>query len=184
MVRLSTITTKTGDSGTTALGDGSRVSKSHPRIEALGAVDETNAALGVARTFSSGAMDADLAAIQNDLFDVGADLCIPSADAKTLRISETQVLRLEQTQSALNAELKPLDSFVLPGGSALAAQLHVARTLARRAERRVVALAAGEAVNPALLRYLNRLSDFLFVLARCANAQGHGDVLWVPGQNR
>lgn len=183
MVRLTRITTKTGDDGTTSLGDGTRVAKHSLRVNALGAVDEANAAIGLARTSASGAVDADLALIQNDLFDLGADLCLPDATA-ALRISQTQVQRLEATQDALNAELKPLESFVLPGGSVLAAQLHMARTIVRRAERAITELAAAEPLNPALLLYINRLSDFLFVLARHANAQGSGDVLWVPGQNR
>ena len=181
MVRLTRITTKTGDDGTTALGDGSRVAKHCPRIHALGEVDEANAAIGMIRCDVTGSVDDYLAAIQNDLFDVGADLCLPGA--RGLRVTPTHVTRLEQQQEQLNTTLKPLDSFILPAGSRAAAHLHLARTIVRRAERAVTALAAIESINPAVLHYINRLSDFLFVLARHENAKTGGDVLWVPGRN-
>ncbi len=190
MVTLSKIYTRTGDKGDTALGDGSRVRKYDPRVEAYGTVDETNAAVGLARLFATGAMDADLARIQNDLFDLGADLCRPespadaTADTPPLRINQAQVDRLEAEIDAMNANLSVLKSFILPGGSALAAHLHMVRTIARRAERLAVELASHEKVNPAALKYLNRLSDWCFVAARVANANGADDVLWVPGANR
>jgi cob(I)alamin adenosyltransferase len=187
MVTLSRIYTKTGDSGDTGLGDGSRISKAGARIGAMGAVDETNAAIGIARLDSEDEMDAMLARIQNDLFDLGADLCAPEDGRKAegrLRIVEAQVERLEREIDAMNANLAPLTSFVLPGGTALAAHLHLARTIARRAETAMVALAAEEKINDAALRYINRLSDHLFVMARAANNAGMGDVLWLPGENR
>ena len=187
MVTLSKIYTKTGDSGETGLGDGSRISKASQRITAIGAVDETNAAIGIARLDSEGDMDAMLARIQNDLFDLGADLCAPEDGRKAegrLRIAEAQVERLEREIDAMNESLSPLTSFVLPGGTALAAHLHMARTIARRAECAMVALAAEEKINDATLRYINRLSDHLFVMARAANNAGMGDVLWVPGASR
>ncbi|HZQ40853.1 MAG TPA: cob(I)yrinic acid a,c-diamide adenosyltransferase [Rhizomicrobium sp.] len=187
MVTLNRIYTKTGDSGQTGLGDGSRISKAAPRITAIGAVDETNAAIGVARLDSEDEMDAMLARIQNDLFDLGADLCAPEDGRKAegrLRIAESQVERLEREIDTMNAALSPLTSFVLPGGTAMAARLHLARTIARRAECAMVALAAEEKINEAALRYINRLSDHLFVMARAANNEGMGDVLWVPGENR
>ncbi len=189
MVVLNRIYTRTGDSGETALGDGSRVAKHAPRVAAYGTVDETNAAVGLARLHAEGRTDAALARIQNDLFDLGADLCRPpaegeeTADHPPLRISESQVSRLETEIDVMNEALQPLRSFVLPGGSPLAAHLHLCRTVARRAERLVVALAAGESVNPAAARYLNRLSDWFFVAARAANDGGSGDVLWQPGAN-
>jgi len=183
MVKLNRIYTKTGDNGTTGLGDGSRVDKDALRVEAFGAVDEANAAIGIARLSAKGKMDAMLAAIQNDLFDLGADLCVPPSKDKTrLRIAETQVARLEREIDAMNAKLKPLNSFVLPGGTALAAELHLARTIVRRAERAMVSLAKAEPVGATALRYINRLSDHLFVASRAAN-KGK-DVLWVPGKNR
>ena len=187
MVTLNRIYTKTGDSGQTGLGDGSRISKAAPRVTAIGAVDETNAAIGVARLDSEDEMDAMLARIQNDLFDLGADLCAPEDGRKAegrLRIAESQVERLEREIDTMNAALSPLTSFVLPGGTAMAARLHLARTIARRAECAMVALAAEEKINEAALRYINRLSDHLFVMARAANNEGMGDVLWVPGENR
>lgn len=184
MIKLNKIYTRTGDLGETGLTDRSRVSKSSPRIEAIGAVDETSSAIGVARLDAEGDTDAMLARIQNDLFDLGADLSMPGDGPDDLRIVAAQVERLEREIDAMNDGLSPLTSFVLPGGTGLAAHLHVARAIARRAERSIVALAAGETVNPALLRYINRLSDHLFVMARTANNQGMGDVLWVPGQNR
>ena len=187
MVRLNRIYTRGGDGGETSLGDGTRVKKQSPRVEAYGVVDEANAVLGLARLHAKGAAGAMLTRIQNDLFDLGADLCIPPGGPKdkgALRIEAAQVARLEREIDALNAKLKPLDSFVLPGGTALAAYLHLARTVTRRAERLVAALAADESVNPEALKYLNRLSDHLFVLARAANAKGKKDLLWKPGENR
>lgn len=188
MVQLTRIYTRGGDKGKTSLGDGSRVEKHHLRVEALGAVDEANAAIGLARLHLAGEPDAMLERIQNDLFDLGGDLCIPAregeAEGEALRIQESQVVRLEGEIDRLNGELTPLQSFVLPGGSAAAAWLHLARTLVRRAERTVTRLAAEEPVNPAVLRYLNRLSDHLFVLARWSNAKGTTDTLWKPGAHR
>jgi cob(I)alamin adenosyltransferase len=187
MVRLTKIYTKTGDSGETGMGDGSRISKASPRITAIGAVDETNAAIGMARLHAEGDPDAMLARSQNDLFDLGADLSVPEDGRKAegrLRIVDAQVERLEREIDAMNESLAPLTSFILPGGTALAAHLHLARTIARRAEIAMVALAEKEEINPAALRYINRLSDHLFVLARAANDGGMGDVLWVPGKNR
>jgi cob(I)alamin adenosyltransferase len=187
MVKLNKIYTKTGDGGETGLTDASRVGKSSPRIEAIGAVDETSSAIGVARLDAEGDADAMLARIQNDLFDLGADLSMPMGDRSSdgdLRIVPAQVERLEREIDAMNSGLSPLTSFVLPGGTGLAAHLHLARAISRRAERAIVALAAEEPLNPALLQYANRLSDHLFVMARLANDQGMGDVLWVPGKNR
>ena len=190
MVVLNKIYTRTGDSGETALGNGARVAKHSLRVIAYGTVDETNATIGLARLHASGESDAALARIQNDLFDLGADLCRPDmardgeAGHAPLRVSAAQVARLEAEIDAMNAALKPLRSFVLPGGSALAAHLHLSRTVARRAERHVVEMAVREDVNPAALTYLNRLSDWFFVAARVANDNGAGDVLWVPGANR
>jgi cob(I)alamin adenosyltransferase len=187
MVTLNRIYTKTGDSGSTALGDGSRVPKYALRIAAIGAVDETNSAVGIARLDAEDEMDAMLARIQNDLFDLGADLAAPEEGRKPqgrLRVSGSQVERLEREMDAMNEKLAPLTSFVLPGGTALAAHLHLARSIARRAERLIAELAAKEEVNPFSLQYANRLSDHLFVSARAANDGGMGDVLWVPGENR
>ena len=187
MVTLSRIYTKTGDLGETGLGDGSRISKASLRVTAIGTVDETNSAIGIARLDSEGDADAMLSRIQNDLFDLGADLCAPREGRKPedrLRISGAQVERLEREIDAMNEKLEPLTSFVLPGGTALAARLHLARAIARRAEAAMVALAAQEKINEAALRYANRLSDHLFVMARTANNSGMGDVLWVPGENR
>jgi cob(I)alamin adenosyltransferase len=187
MVRLTRIYTRGGDKGETSLGDGARVPKHAPRVEAYGTVDEANSVLGLARLHTSGETDAMLARIQNDLFDLGADLSTPPGgkhEDKIPRIVEAQVERLEREIDAMNAELKPLDSFVLPGGVPAAAWLHLARTVVRRAERLATALATGEPVNAAAVRYLNRLSDHLFVLARFLNDKGARDVLWVPGGNR
>lgn len=187
MVKLNRIYTRTGDDGTTGLADGSRRPKSAVRVAAYGTVDEANAVLGLARLATAGQTDAMLARIQNDLFDVGADLATPGEDfsdgARALRATAAQVARLEAEIDEMNAELAPLTSFVLPGGSPAAAWLHLARTVVRRAERLAVEAAAAEPVNPAALAYLNRLSDHLFVLARVQNA-ACGDVLWVPGANR
>ena len=193
MVVLNKIYTRTGDDGTTALGTGERVSKTSPRVSAYGTVDETNAAIGWARTqlgSDHATLDARLSRIQNDLFDLGADLCVPDRGSSTsrpaLRITDPQSKRLEDEIDEMNQGLQPLRSFVLPGGAPAAAALHVARTTCRRAEREMVALAAlpDEPVSAAALQYINRLSDFLFVASRAINAIGPGDVLWVPGQNR
>lgn len=188
MVKLTRIYTRGGDKGETSLGDGKRVAKHSRRIAAVGTVDEANAAIGIARLHTSDETDAMLARIQNDLFDLGADLCRPKDPPKSkgpaLRIIPAQVDRLEREVDAMNANLAPLNSFVLPGGSAAAAQLHLARTIARRAEREMTALAARETVNPIAIKYINRLSDHLFVLARVLNDNGAKDVLWVPGANR
>ena len=190
MVLLSRIYTKTGDKGTTALGDGRRASKDAPRIEAYGTVDELNAVLGLALlALQDEEGSVLLRTIQNDLFDLGADLCVPerprrgavARSAKRLRITEAHVRPLEQAIDRMNAALNPLKSFVLPGGTAASSWLHLARTVCRRAERRVVALARKEAINPVAVVYLNRLSDLLFVMARRANDGGRRDVLWVPG---
>jgi cob(I)alamin adenosyltransferase len=192
MVVLSKIYTRTGDDGTTALGSGRRVAKYDLRVECYGTLDETNAAIGLARLHTrtpDPALDAMLARIQNDLFDLGAELCYPdeSKDARGhLSVTDAQVERLETEIDTLNRELEPLRSFVLPGGSPAASFLHFARTVSRRAERLMVALAArpNETVSDAALRYINRLSDLLFVAARYANNKGESDVLWVRGQNR
>ena len=182
---MSRIYTRTGDGGETGLGDGSRVAKTSLRVESYGTVDEANAVLGMARLSARGATDAMLARIQNDLFDLGADLAEARGKLdKVPRIGATQVARLEREIDALERGLKPLKNFVLPGGTKLAAALHLGRTIVRRAERRLAALAAHEPVNPEALKYLNRLSDHLFVLARHANRKGRADVLWRPGANR
>ena len=184
MVKLTKIYTRGGDGGETSLGGGARGGKDDPRVEAYGAVDEANAALGAARLHCSGESDEMLARIQNDLFDLGADLCRPDDIDGALRIVSAQVERLEQEIDAMNLKLAPLDSFVLPGGSAASATLHVARTVVRRAERLSVALASESDVNPLVIQYLNRLSDHLFQLARINNDGGAGDVLWTPGATR
>ena len=185
MVRLDRIYTRGGDKGATSLGDGSRVPKHAPRIELLGVVDEANAAIGLVRLHTSGQDDAKLARIQNDLFDVGADLAVPVSDAKTrLRIAQAQIDRLESEIDAMNEKLAPLTSFILPGGSAASAHLHVARTIVRSAERCLARVAETESLNPLTLAYLNRLSDHMFVMARHLNGDGAKDVLWTPGQNR
>jgi cob(I)alamin adenosyltransferase len=190
MVVLNRIYTRTGDDGTTALGSGERRPKHDLRVSAYGTVDETNAAIGVARLHLQEMRDLDamLGLIQNDLFDLGADLAVPQREGKAerLRIVPSQVERLERDIDALNAQLSPLTSFVLPGGTPAAAFLHLARTICRRAERIVVELAGrpDEPVGNAAISYMNRLSDFLFVASRAANGNGAGDVLWVPGQNR
>jgi cob(I)alamin adenosyltransferase len=187
MVTLSRIYTRGGDKGETSLGDGSRVPKHNARVAAYGTIDETNAVVGLARLHAQGEADAMLARIQNDLFDLGADLCTPEDSRKAegaLRIVDAQVERLEHEIDRMNADLEPLKSFVLPGGSATSAHLHLARTVARRAERLICELAESEEVNPAAIRYINRLSDHLFVLARWENEKGIRDILWVPGENR
>jgi cob(I)alamin adenosyltransferase len=187
MVYLSRIYTRAGDAGETGLGDGTRVAKDHPRVAAYGAVDELNAVLGLALGhFTDGSPHCELLrTIQNDLFDVGADLCVPPAASeppgKVLRVRAEQAARLEQAIDHLNEPLAPLRSFVLPGGTPAAAWCHLARTVCRRAERDVVTLMRSEAINPQVLVYLNRLSDLLFVLARVCNDGGAADVLWVPG---
>lgn len=190
MVVLSKIYTKTGDAGETALGDGQRVAKYALRVEAYGGADETNATVGIARQHADGEMDAALSRIQNDLFDLGADLCRPNMDKDDeaeyppLRMSSAQTERLEAEIDGMNETLEPLRSFVLPGGSPLAAALHLSRTVSRRAERRIVELATQESVNEHAVKYMNRLSDWFFVASRIANDGGKGDVLWVPGANR
>jgi cob(I)alamin adenosyltransferase len=190
VVALNRIYTRTGDKGTTGLASGERRKKHDLRVEAYGTVDETNACVGLARLHTEGEVDAMLSRIQNELFDLGADLATPETEKplpyEPLRILDTQVERLEREIDRLNEALSPLRSFVLPGGSPAAAALHLARTVCRRAERLVVALAEkpGEAVSPAAIKYLNRLSDFLFVASRFVNDRGGGDVLWVPGKTR
>ena len=187
MVRLTKIYTRGGDAGDTSLGGGARVPKYDLRVAAYGTVDEANAAIGLARLHTTGADDEMLARIQNDLFDLGADLCVPETpDPKhpPLRIVQAQIDRLEREIDAMNEKLAPLNSFVLPGGTAAAAQLHVARTVIRRAERLISELARRERLNPLALAYANRVSDHLFVLARHLNDDGKRDVLWVPGKNR
>lgn len=190
MVVLNKIYTKTGDAGETALGNGARVAKHSMRVTAYGTVDEVNATVGLARQNAAGDTDLALACIQNDLFDLGADLCRPDmekdaeAEYAPLRMADTQVTRLEAEIDVMNEALEPLRSFVLPGGSALAASLHLCRTVSRRAERLSVELATMESVNPAAVKYLNRLSDWFFVAARMANDEGKTDVLWIPGANR
>ena len=190
MVVLNKIYTRTGDKGDTALGDGSRRPKDDIRVEAYGTVDELNSFVGVARTEAEGEVEAALARIQNDLFDLGADFCRPDmdkdaeADYPPLRIVSGQIDRLEAEIDAMNETLEPLRSFILPGGSALAAHLHLCRTVSRRVERLTVDLAAAEGVNPHALKYLNRMSDWFFCAARIANDEGRADVLWTPGANR
>jgi cob(I)alamin adenosyltransferase len=186
MVYLSRIYTKTGDAGDTGLGDGSRVPKDHPRVTAYGTVDELNALLGIFVTqLAPGPTLELIRSVQNDLFDVGADLCLPSKDGeKALRVRAEQATRLEHAIDGFNARLQPLKSFILPGGTSAAAWCHLARTVCRRAERDVVTLARTETVNPLVIVYLNRLSDLLFVLARMCNNDGKDDVLWVPGKSQ
>lgn len=190
MVVLNKIYTRTGDTGETALGDGARVPKYGPRVEAYGTVDEANAAFGMARLHATEEMAEQIARIQNDLFDLGADLCRPDPERDTeaaytpLRMVPAQTDRLEAEIDTMNETLEPLRSFVLPGGAALAAHLHLCRTVVRRAERRTMALAATEPLNEAAIRYLNRLSDWCFCAARIANDDGRADVLWTPGANR
>jgi cob(I)alamin adenosyltransferase len=193
MVKLNKIYTRTGDAGTTGLGTGERVAKHDLRISAYGTVDETNACLGLVRQHTASedaALDAKLERIQNDLFDLGADLCVPDRGAELgyepLRVTQAQVDWLETEIDAMNSELAPLKSFVLPGGTAAAAALHLARTVSRRAERDMTALAAtpDEPVSASALKYINRLSDYLFVASRYVNRPANGDILWVPGKNR
>ncbi len=187
MVTLNRIYTKTGDAGETGLGDGTRLPKYALRIAAYGTVDEANAVIGIVRLHTQGEIDAMLARIQNDLFDLSADLCVPETSkhaAQALRIADAQVERLERELDAMNSELTPLKSFTLPGGTAAAAYLHLARTVVRRAERLMVELAGQEKLNAAALKYVNRLSDHLFVASRFVNDKGAKDVLWTPGANR
>ena len=190
MVVLNKIYTKTGDAGETALGNGARVAKHAMRVTAYGTVDELNATVGVTRLEAEGEVDAALSTIQNDLFDLGADLCMPDmekdaeAEYPPLRMTPAQTGRLEGEIDAMTKRLEPLRSFILPAGTPLAAHLHMCRTVARRAERLTVELATMEAVNPAAVTYLNRLSDWFFCAARIANDEGRADVLWVPGANR
>jgi cob(I)alamin adenosyltransferase len=193
MVKLTKIYTRGGDKGQTSLVGGKRVAKDAARIEAYGSVDETNSVIGLARLYTEGEADEMLARIQNDMFDLGADLATPvkneaapdfTPDEMTLRVTEAQVIRLEQEIDKLNAELAPLTSFTLPGGSPASAYLHQARTVSRRAERQAIRAAAEESLNPVAIKYLNRLSDHLFVLTRYLNDKGASDVLWVPGANR
>lgn len=190
MVKLNKIYTKTGDKGTTGLTSGDRRPKHDIRVAAYGTVDETNAAIGLARLYTDGPLDDMLARVQNDCFDLGADLSTPEPPEgeelgyEPLRIVDAQVERLEAEIDTLNEKIEPLTSFILPGGSPAAANLHVARTVARRAERLMTELAEQEPVSEAALKYINRLSDFLFVAARAANDDGRLDILWVPGKNR
>jgi len=186
MVKLNKIYTRTGDKGDTGLVGGERRPKYDLRVEAFGAVDETNASIGLVRLHTKGAHDTMLKRIQHDLFDLGADLATPYATGadKALRITDVQVKRLEQEIDQMNDKLHPLNSFVLPGGSPAASTLHLARTIARRAERFICALSTVEKINPVSIQYINRLSDFLFVLARISNDNGAKDVLWEPGVNR
>ena len=187
MIKLDKIYTRGGDSGKTSLGGGTRVNKHASRVNAYGTADEANAVLGLARLTADKDTDAKLARIQNDLFDLGADLCRPSDGGKkdsSLRISQLQIQRLENEIDDLNNHLEPLGSFVLPGGTDTAAWLHLGRTVVRRCERLITELAANEDVNPLAIQYVNRLSDHLFVLARIANDKGKKDVLWKPGANR
>jgi len=186
VVTLTKIYTRGGDGGETSLGSGERVPKHAPRVAAYGTADEANSVIGLARLHTTGDADAMLGRIQNDLFDLGADLCTPAGDERrhgALRIGDSQVDRLEAEIDAMNAGLEPLGSFVLPGGTPAAANLHLARCVARRAERLMTELATFEDVTPAAIRYINRLSDHLFVLARVCNDQGKSDVLWRPGAN-
>jgi cob(I)alamin adenosyltransferase len=186
MVRLNRIYTRTGDDGSTGLADGSRRPKSDPRLDSYGTVDELNAAIGLcvrAARAAEASLSGLLESIQHDLFDLGADLATPGTE-EGLRITAAQVEAIERAIDEANADLTPLDSFVLPGGSDLACWLHLARTVCRRAERKAVALSSVEEINSEAIRYLNRLSDLLFVLSRVANDGGRGDVLWIPGKNR
>jgi cob(I)alamin adenosyltransferase len=185
MVRIDVVVTRGGDEGETSLGDGARLRKDAARFAVIGGVDEANAAIGVLRLATRDVPEADamLARIQNDLFDVGADLSVPGEAGDRLRMTDVSVARLEAEVATMNVALPKLTSFVLPGGSTGAAHAHLARTVVRRAERDLVRLAAEETVTPALIRYLNRLSDHLFVLARVLNGNGADDVMWVPGAN-
>lgn len=189
MVVINKIYTKTGDKGETALGDGTRVSKTSPRVEAYGTVDELNSILGLAVFHARGLLKEQLKTIQNDLFDLGADLCVPETEPENteyppLRMVENQINRLEKEIDKVNKDLSPLRSFVLPGGSLLASYLHQCRTVTRRAERLAVGIAKEDAINPNAIKYLNRLSDWFFVMARVSNNNGKDDILWIPGASR
>lgn len=189
MVTLSKIYTKTGDTGQTSLGDGTRVNKNSLRVVAYGTVDEANASIGLARLYAGEVIDLALAHIQNDLFDLGADLCCPENNEQastrdSLRIIMSQVDRLESEIDQMNENLSVLKSFIIPGGSALSAHLHLCRTIVRRAERFSIELSSKEAINPNVIKYLNRLSDWCFVASRHTNDDGASDVLWIPGANR
>ncbi|MBL4907627.1 MAG: cob(I)yrinic acid a,c-diamide adenosyltransferase [Sneathiella sp.] len=187
MVKLTKIYTRGGDKGETSLGTGVRVGKDNIRVDAYGDVDETNAIIGMVRLYAAGEADDMLSRIQNDLFDLGADLCTPETENPKyppLRMVQEQIDRLESEIDSLNSELDPLNSFILPGGSVVSAHLHHARTVCRRAERRMVELSTNEKINAISIGYVNRLSDLLFVLARYQNEKGANDVLWVPGANR
>ncbi|MDE2759102.1 MAG: cob(I)yrinic acid a,c-diamide adenosyltransferase [Rhodobacteraceae bacterium] len=189
MVVLNKIYTKTGDKGETALGDGTRVAKTSPRVEAYGTVDELNSIVGIAVFHAEGKIREQLQTIQNDLFDLGADLCVPAtqnvkAEYPPLRMIKAQVERLESEIDQVNKDLSPLRSFVLPGGTLLASYLHQCRTVARRAERLTVGLSKHESINPDTIKYLNRLSDWFFVMARVTNNNGKDDILWIPGASR
>lgn len=185
MVKLNKIYTRTGDGGSTGLADGSRIAKSAPRMAAVGDVDEANSAIGVAiAALADGAVRRALTRVQNDLFDLGADLATPDGVTGALRIVATQTAGIEAAIDRLNADLAPLTSFILPGGCPASAALHLARAIVRRAERAMVALGENEPVNPHALAYINRLSDYLFVAARWVNDKGAGDILWVPGASR
>ena len=188
MVKLTKIYTRGGDGGQTSLGDGTRLAKNAVRVAAYGTTDEANAAIGLARLHTSGDADEMLARIQDDLFDLGADLCTPGNDfsesESALRMTQAQIDRLESEIDGMNDDLAPLTSFILPGGSAASSYLHLARTVSRRAERLMVELSDSEPVNPLAIKFINRLSDHLFVMARHLNDQGQSDVLWRPGANR
>lgn len=187
MVKIDKIYTRGGDGGETSLSDGKRLKKYAPRIEAYGTVDEGNATIGMARLHTTGVDDEMLMRIQNDLFDLGADVSTPAGGkyaASALRISQAQIDRLEQEIDQMNAEISPLTSFILPGGSAVSAYLHLGRTTIRRAERLLVLVSEQEEISPLAIKYLNRLSDHLFVMGRKANNNGKDDVLWIPGENR
>ena len=186
VVKLTKIYTRTGDQGETSLSDGSRVRKDTPRVRAIGAVDEANSAIGLARLHVGDQVDKSLSRIQNDLFDLGADISTPEGkpEEKALRITASQVTWLETEIDLMNTELSPLNSFILPAGSEASSHLHLARAIVRQAESLTVTLTANEAANEEALKYLNRLSDYLFVLARFLNQKGAKDVLWVPGENR
>lgn len=183
MVKLDKIYTRGGDQGETSLTDGNRVKKHHLRVESYGVVDEANSALGIAICYSNGKVKKFLLEIQNDLFDLGADLSTPSSKEEALRISEKHIKNLENAIDQMNERLLPLQSFVLPGGSKFSAFIHLTRTIIRRAERITVALSEQEEINPLVMQYLNRLSDYMFVLSRYANKKGKKDILWRPGKN-
>jgi len=185
MVKLNKIYTKTGDKGKTGLGDGRRVNKFDLRVECYGTIEEANSILGIARCYTRGSIDKFLSEIQNDLFDLGADLCMPQTKAKksVLRITDRQIKRMEIEIDKMNSGLKPLNSFVLPGGTLVSSYLHLARTIIRRSERITVALMVKEKINPNVIIYLNRLSDYIFMLSRYLNARGKKDILWRPGKN-